>query len=102
VEGHRGAGLSPRQAHVLTLLAQGLVDKEIAAALGISVRTVRGHIHAAMTRLGSRTRAEAVLAALRRNELRFETSESEMRLEASETERSEARLRPGPPRSKLG
>lgn len=98
MQARRGAGISPRQARVLALHAQGLVDKEIAVALGITVRTVRGHMHAAMRRLGSRTRAEAVLAALRRNELTLGGSE----LEGSETERPEAPSRPGPSRSKPG
>ena len=57
--------LSPRQTRVLALYSQGFVDKEIAAALGVSVRTVRGHMYDAMHRLDARTRAAAVLAAVR-------------------------------------
>jgi DNA-binding NarL/FixJ family response regulator len=57
--------LSPRQADVLVLLAQGLTDKEIAARLDLSIRTVRAHVHAAMSRLDARTRPAAIAAALR-------------------------------------
>jgi DNA-binding NarL/FixJ family response regulator len=50
---------------VLSLHAHGLVDKEVAERLGLSLRTVRAHMHAAMMRLGARTRAEGVLTAVR-------------------------------------
>jgi predicted transcriptional regulator len=41
------------------------VDKEIARELGLSVRTVRAHMNIAMRRLHARTRAEAVVTAVR-------------------------------------
>ena len=57
--------LSPQQERVLSLHAHGLMDKEIAERLGLSLRTVRAHMHAAMVRLGARTRGEGVLTAVR-------------------------------------
>lgn len=50
--GSAGVHLSPRQREVLPLLADGLTTAEIAAALGISPRTVRMHCDALKTKLG--------------------------------------------------
>ena len=50
---------------MLSLHAQGMLDKEIARELGLSVRTVRAHMTIAVRRLHARTRAEAVVIALR-------------------------------------
>jgi DNA-binding CsgD family transcriptional regulator len=58
-------GLTARQQEVLTLLAAGLTNGEIAARLVLSVRTVDHHVSAVLAKLGVATRREAV-AALRR------------------------------------
>jgi len=52
--------LTSRQEQVLRLVGEGLTSKEVAARLFLSVRTVEMHVLSAMTRLGARTRAEAV------------------------------------------
>jgi DNA-binding NarL/FixJ family response regulator len=52
--------LSPREWEVLRLLARGLVYKEIADALGISMPTINTHVHRIYQKLHVRTRAEAV------------------------------------------
>ena len=52
-------GLSPRQCDVARHLATGLTNKEIAARLGVSVRTVDMHVAHVLQRLDCRTRAEA-------------------------------------------
>jgi DNA-binding NarL/FixJ family response regulator len=44
--------LSRRQLQVLRLVTEGLTSKEIAAALGLSVKTVESHRSAGMRRLG--------------------------------------------------
>ena len=44
------------------LLGQGLSNRDIAARLNVSIRTVEGHIYKAMTRTGTASREE--LAAL--------------------------------------
>jgi DNA-binding NarL/FixJ family response regulator len=51
--------LTEREAEVLRLLAQGLTDREIAAALTISLRTVTTHVSGILHKLGARNRAEA-------------------------------------------
>ena len=53
-----GASLTPRQREVLQLVAEGKSSKEIAIALGISVKTVEFHRSSLMDELGLRTTAE--------------------------------------------
>lgn len=58
-------GLTPREREVLQTLAGGLADKEIAAELGVGVGTVRTHVNAVLTKLGVRSRLQAVVLAAR-------------------------------------
>jgi DNA-binding CsgD family transcriptional regulator len=58
-------GLTHRQREVLDLLVAGLSNKEIAARLGISPKTVMHHTMAIYQVLGVRGRAEAAVAAVR-------------------------------------
>jgi DNA-binding NarL/FixJ family response regulator len=51
--------LSSRERDVLRLLAEGMTDREIAAALTISSRTVESHVSSVLRKLGVRNRAEA-------------------------------------------
>jgi DNA-binding NarL/FixJ family response regulator len=53
------ASLSARELEVLRLLTEGLTDREIAASLGISPRTVETHVSSVLHKLGARNRAEA-------------------------------------------
>ena len=57
--------LSPRERDVLSLLASGQTDKEIASALAISNRTVSNHVARILGKLGARSRAEAAVRAVR-------------------------------------
>lgn len=54
------ATLSPREDEVLRLTAQGFSNKEIAARLGVSVKTAETHKARAAEKLGLRTRADIV------------------------------------------
>jgi DNA-binding NarL/FixJ family response regulator len=58
-----GALLTPREAEILPLLAVGLTDREIGAALFLSHRTVGNHVARLTAKLGVRTRAAAIETA---------------------------------------
>jgi DNA-binding CsgD family transcriptional regulator len=58
-------GLTPREREVLQLLAEGLSDRQIGAALALSPRTVGVHVSHVLTKLGAETRTAAVAIALR-------------------------------------
>jgi DNA-binding CsgD family transcriptional regulator/tetratricopeptide (TPR) repeat protein len=58
-------GLTPREAEVLTLLARGYTNREIAAALVISVRTAGVHVSHILRKLGAPNRMEAAAIAHR-------------------------------------
>jgi len=60
------AALTGRQVEVLRLLAQGRANKEIAADLVISERTVKFHVSAILSKLGAGNRTEAVRLAVQR------------------------------------
>lgn len=57
--------LSPREAEVLALLAEGAPNKVIARRLGISVHTVKFHIAAILVKLGAANRTDAIATAMR-------------------------------------
>lgn len=59
--------LSPREREVLTLMVRGLQNKEIAAQLVISERTVKFHVSSILAKLGAGNRTEAVTIALQRH-----------------------------------
>lgn len=55
----RLASLSPQQFRVLTLVAEGLLNKQIADRLQVQERTVKAHLSAIFERLGVRNRTQA-------------------------------------------
>ena len=62
---HTGpAGLTPREVEVLRLLTRGLSNKEIAAELVISPKTVGNHVEHIYEKIGASTRAAAGLFAM--------------------------------------
>ena len=66
----QGSGrLTSREREVLTLVAAGISNKGIARELQVSPNTVKFHIAAILEKLDAASRAEAVVAALRRGEL---------------------------------
>ncbi|MDX2643206.1 response regulator transcription factor [Streptomyces sp. PA03-1a] len=59
----RLAALSARERQVLTLVARGLNNTEVAEALGLSPLTAKTHVSRIMGKLGARDRAQLVIAA---------------------------------------
>ncbi len=59
--------LSSREEQILSYLLRGSTNREIAACLDISVKTVKHYMTALMQKLGARNRVEVVLAAQRLN-----------------------------------
>ena len=58
-------GLSPRETEVLQQMAEGLVNKQIAAALHVSIHTVTNHIRSIYAKLHVNTNTGAVAKAIR-------------------------------------
>jgi DNA-binding NarL/FixJ family response regulator len=58
-------GLSPREKEVLGQMAEGLVTKQIATALDVSVHTVTNHIRSIYAKLHVNTNTGAVAKAIR-------------------------------------
>jgi DNA-binding NarL/FixJ family response regulator len=63
----RGPGetLTPREREVLTLVAEGSSNREIAKTLVVSERTARTHVSAILSKLGLVSRTQAALWAVR-------------------------------------
>jgi DNA-binding NarL/FixJ family response regulator len=58
--------LSAREREVLTLIARGMSNRDIAEELGISEGTVKCHVGVVLSHFGVKDRTQAVLVALRR------------------------------------
>lgn len=62
------SALTPRQLEVLSLLTDGMTNRHIARALGITEKTVKNHMQAIFERLNVSDRTQAAVYALRHNQ----------------------------------
>jgi DNA-binding CsgD family transcriptional regulator len=65
VEATPPAGLTPREAEILRLVAGGRTNREIADTLVLSVHTIERHLANAYRKIGARNRADATAFTLR-------------------------------------
>jgi DNA-binding NarL/FixJ family response regulator len=66
----RPAGLTEREVDVLRVIARGRSNKEVASALGISVKTVGAHVEHIYAKASVKSRAAATLFAMENDLLR--------------------------------
>ncbi len=59
--------LSKKEHAVLTLIACGFTDKEVASKLKISIRTVQTHMSSIMLKLNAKNRVNAVVVYMQLN-----------------------------------
>lgn len=64
--------LSPRELEVLSLVAQGCTNKDVAQRLFISDKTVRNHVTSCLLKLQAKDRTEAVTRAIERGLIRIQ------------------------------
>lgn len=64
VQPPRPIGLTPRETHVVAMIAAGAPNKEIARQLELSMNTVKSHIRTAYRAMGVTSRTQAVLWAV--------------------------------------
>jgi two-component system response regulator DegU len=57
--------LTPRETEILHYIAQGFLNKQIAAELGISEQTIKNHVTSILRKLNANARTEAVVVAIR-------------------------------------
>ncbi len=67
-----GKRLSERESEVLAMVARGAANKEIARAMGLSVRTVEAHLRSIFAKLMVASRTEAAVLAVKAGLLRLE------------------------------
>jgi NarL family two-component system response regulator LiaR len=71
--GGKSARLTRKQLDVLQRCAEGYLNEEIATALGISAKAVQVHLSGIYSRLGARTRTEAVILAVKQGLVAIES-----------------------------
>ena len=78
-DGEENKGLSPREMQVLRFAARGNRNRDIAVELGVSTRTVEGHLTSIFNKLGVSSRTEAVTRAAAQGLLDLQTDPTEGR-----------------------
>jgi DNA-binding NarL/FixJ family response regulator len=63
--------LTPAEVRVLSLIAEGNANKEIAAQLSVSEETVKGQVRNILSKLGANDRTHAAMIGLKRGIIEF-------------------------------
>ena len=58
--------LTPREAEILSYMAKGYLNKQIASSLDISEQTIKNHVTSILRKLDANARTQAVITAVRR------------------------------------
>ncbi len=58
--------LTPRETEILRYVAEGYLNKQIAAELNISEQTIKNHVTSILRKLNANARTEAVVIAIKR------------------------------------
>ncbi len=66
------APLTPREKEILSYMAQGYVNKQIAVKLGISEQTIKNHVTSILRKLNANVRTEAVVVAIKQGLISLE------------------------------
>lgn len=64
--------LTPRETQILKLIAEGYLNKQIAATLDISEQTIKNHVTSILRKLNANARTEAVVIAIRQGLITIE------------------------------
>ena len=72
--------LTPQQTRVLGMLAEGLLNKQIAYELGVSEATIKAHVSAILQKLGVDSRTQAVILLSKIGADPLQASPAELRL----------------------
>jgi len=64
--------LTPREIEILQYIAQGYLNKQIAAELGISEQTIKNHVTSILRKLNANARTEAVVVAIRQGLIKID------------------------------
>ena len=67
------SSLTPQQFRVMSMLTQGLLNKQIAYDLDVSEATIKAHVTAILRKLGVNSRTQAVIVCQRLDLAEFET-----------------------------
>jgi len=68
--GPREVQLTPREQQVIQLIVDGMCNKEIAAALGVAIHTVKSHVHSVLQKLSVGSRLALAALVLRQSGMR--------------------------------
>ncbi len=64
--------LTPREIEILQYIAQGYLNKQIAAELGISEQTIKNHVTSILRKLNANARTEAVVVAIKQGLIKLD------------------------------